>query len=131
MTARKSVKPQSSKVLTFQLREATHFQAINQALELTSEELASLEQNGFVVSDRLAFEQFKRAYAYIYWSDLPVLVTTDSILHAIHQTYDRLLMQLEATTLTPQLIEVLSATRDTLRAAASSMPDARLKALYD
>ena len=52
-----------------------YFDVINEALQFTPEELALLEKNGFLVSDRLAFEQFKRAYAYIYWKDLPVLIT--------------------------------------------------------
>jgi hypothetical protein len=48
------------------------------------------------VSERLAFKQFMQAYAGIYWKDLPVLVTTDSLLDAIHRTYDMMLWWVES-----------------------------------
>lgn len=48
------------------------------------------------MSERLAFKQFMQAYAGIYWKDLPVLVTTDSLLDAIHRTYDMMLWWVES-----------------------------------
>ena len=55
-------KPQISQ---FEVREAQYFKEMNEALNLTTEEIAMLERNGFVVLDRLRFKQFKRAYAWI------------------------------------------------------------------
>src|SRR5689334_22253041 len=95
----------------FKPQEATYFNLIDDTLKFNPEELTLLKRNGFVISDRLKFEQFKRAYAYIYWKDLPVLITTDSILHAIHQTYDKMFQQVESVILTTKLIELLSKTR--------------------
>jgi hypothetical protein len=95
--------------------QARFFDLLNDELQFTSEERNHLEHNGFFVTDRLKFEQFKRAYAYIYWKDWPVLITTDSILHALHQTYDELLKQIEISILTDKLIELLLETRAYLR----------------
>ena len=40
---------------------------------------------------------FGSLYYAVYTNDLPVLITTDSILHAMHRTYDDILMELEQT----------------------------------
>jgi hypothetical protein len=106
--------------------DAMYFDLINGQLQLTPQELDMLNRNGFVVSDRLAFERFKTAYAYIYWKDLPVLVTTDSILHAIHQTYDDLLKQLESTLLTSRLSDILQRSLEQLRAERGTVDDPKL-----
>lgn len=59
-------------------------------------ELDHLKRNGFVVSARWTDAlTFGRAYYGIYIRDLPVFVTTDSILHAWHRSYDSMLAQLE------------------------------------
>src|SRR5262245_45934992 len=66
-------------------QKAEFFDLINQAIPLHDEELDLLTHNGFVVSERNQWQRFSHAYAWIYWKDLPVLVTTDSILQAVHQ----------------------------------------------
>lgn len=110
--------------------KARYFDLVQKQLGLNANELALLERQGFVVSDRLAFEKFTTAYAYIYWKDLPVLVTTDSILHAIHQTYDDLLKNLETSMLAPWLDELLAQTRRQLEIDRGAAQDPRLLALY-
>ena len=110
--------------------DAKRFDLIDEALTLTPDELARLEQNGFVLSDRLAFEDFTTAYAYIYWKDLPVLVTTDSIHQAVHQLYDDLLMEVEMTILTSKLNAILTNSRQQLRAEAGAVDDPDLAQLY-
>jgi hypothetical protein len=49
-----------------------------------------------------------------------VLVTTDSILHAMHRTYDDLLMEMEQTFLTDALDEVLSKCHELVESEAPS-----------
>jgi hypothetical protein len=114
---------------TYQPQEAHYFDLVNKTLDFTPDELAMLQKNGFVVSDRLRFPQFKRGYAYIYWKDWPVLVTTDSILHAIHQTYDHIFQQLESDILQPKLVAFLSAIYQQLGEDDSYKDDPRLIAL--
>jgi hypothetical protein len=49
---------------------------------------------------------------------LPVLITTDSILHAMHRSYDDILMEMEQTILTSALDKVLSECHELLASSA-------------
>jgi hypothetical protein len=113
----------------FHPQKAQYFDQIDAELHLTADELALLKRGGFCITDRLTFDRFRRAYAWIYWKDLPVLVTTDAILHAIHQTYDELLKQVETTLLTQKLIDMLSGARDYVRQTIDAAPES-LKPIY-
>lgn len=64
---------------------------------LATAELGVLRTNGFVVSERLAAPSFGEAYYRLWWDDLPVFITTDSILQAWHRSYDNMLTELEET----------------------------------
>ncbi|MCE7987551.1 MAG: DUF3160 domain-containing protein [Caldilinea sp. CFX5] len=103
---------------------------VEQTLALNTSERDALARNGFVVSDRIRWQRFIEAYAWIYWKDLPVLVTTDSLLHAFHQSYDDLLQELELSILTPQLAALLTTTRATLATQQQANPDPALDPLY-
>lgn len=112
------------------LSEVKYLPLLEQILPLTAAERTLLTRNGFVVSDRISWQRFIEAYAWIYWKDLPVLVTTDSMLHALHQSYDDLLKDLELTILQPQLGDMLTATRTTLASQAAANTDSLLESLY-
>ncbi len=112
--------------ISYRPQEARYYDLINETLKLTPDELAKLQGHGFVVTDRLKFPQFKRGYAYIYWKDWPVLITTDSILHAIHQTYDHLFQQVELDILQPRLLEFLSAIYRQVDHKAHQIEDQRI-----
>lgn len=109
---------------------AEYFDLIDGKLALTADERTLLTRNGFVVSDRLQFADFRTAYAYIYWQDLPVLITTDSMLQAIHKTYDDLLERTEVTIVVPKLRELLVGIRSQLQATARGNQDKQLALLY-
>ena len=109
---------------------AKYFPLVDHTLQLTPAELDRLRANGFVVSDRLAFTDFSTAYAYIYQKDLPVLITTDSLLQAVHQTYDDLLVHLETRVLPDQLTHLLSGARQRLQTDAAANADPQLAGLY-
>ncbi len=113
----------------FRLQDAKYFDQVNQAFKLTPDELTLLRKNGFVISDRLLFEDFTHAYGWIYWKDLPVLITTDSMLQAVHETYSDLLMRIEEKAISPLVVDMLSRTRRQLRAISGK--DAALKTLQD
>ncbi len=110
---------------------ARYFEQVQQVLHFTPEELDLLAENGFLVTDRLAFEQFKRAYAYIYWKDLPVLITTDSILHAIHFHYNNLFTMAEEAIIRPLLLRVLYQARFELQQQASANQESRFVSIYE
>jgi len=102
------------------LANIRYFDTIQEALQLTPEELTRLHENRFVITDRLAFDRFKRAYAWIYWKDLPVLITTDSILHVIHYGYDRMVKWLEGGPIRSGLGTLLTETHEALHEFAAA-----------
>ncbi|MCE5251171.1 DUF3160 domain-containing protein [bacterium] len=75
---------------------------------LTHDEIELLEKNNFVVTERVN-SLFAPMFHTIYGYDLPVFVSTDAILQALHASYDRILMGLEADILEPNLEEFLEA----------------------
>jgi uncharacterized protein DUF3160 len=77
------------------------------ALALNEAELARLDQNGFVVSSRQSFPTFLRGYAAIYMEHLPVFVSADALLDALHRSYDAILSDIELQVLVPTLEELL------------------------
>ncbi len=77
------------------------------ALALDAGELALLEGNGFVVSSRQQFPTFLRGYAAIYMEHLPVFVSADALLDALHRSYDAILRDIESGILIAKLDELL------------------------
>lgn len=116
--------------LDIALDQVNYLPLVEQAMPLTNPERDALTRNGFVVSDRISWQRFIEAYAWIYWKDLPVLVTTDSLLHAFHQSYADLLKELEMSILTPQLTAMLTTTHATLASQQQANTDAALTPLY-
>lgn len=116
--------------VNFAPETAVYYDLINAAMPLNEDELALLAQNGFVVTDRLNWSRFVEAYAWIYKNDLPVIVTSDSILHAVHQSYSNILQQLETDVMQPELVKMLQATRDQIEVDARQVSDPSLANLY-
>jgi len=79
--------------------------------KLTSYEQSLIEKHGFMVSDRLRMKSFGDAFHSIYNYDLPVFVSTDAILHAVHMSYDANLKNLELQLLIPKLENLLRGLR--------------------
>ncbi|AYV81382.1 MAG: hypothetical protein Harvfovirus30_14 [Harvfovirus sp.] len=69
---------------------------------LTEEEIAKLTRNGFLIKDTTD-QTFAETYLTLYNNDMPVMITSDSVLHAFHGFYDNWLKQTEADTLTANL----------------------------
>jgi hypothetical protein len=90
------------------------------ALGLDADEKAKLATNGFVISERKRFPSFIYGYQTIYDADLPVYVSADSILYAVHRSYDRILAAEEEAVLAPALAVMLRQMRDLLATGALS-----------
>ncbi|MBL8715344.1 MAG: DUF3160 domain-containing protein [Myxococcales bacterium] len=98
------------------------------SLALSSESLEALGKNGFVVTDARRFPSFVYGYASLYAQDLPLYVSADSVLYAVHQSYDKILQTLEDRSLAPSLTSLLGRMRAALPGAAM---DAETKADAD
>jgi hypothetical protein len=95
------------------------------AVALTASELALLGKNGFVVSGSKRYPTFLHGYKTIYLADAPLYISADSILHAVHRSYDGILSDIESGTLSPGLDALLVSLRKQLGSgAASALPAA-------
>ena len=81
--------------------------SIDMKYHLTNGEKVLLGMNGFVVSERIAPGSFGQGFADIWNADLPVFISTDAILHAVHRSYDEILKQTEEEYLIPALTAML------------------------
>jgi hypothetical protein len=81
--------------------------SIKTKYSLTENELNLLEKNGFVITERQSYTCFGKALHDIYSKDLPVFVTTDAVLYALHKSYDDILLETETAMLAPQLTTML------------------------
>jgi hypothetical protein len=100
-------------------------------LALNESELAALEQNGFVISDRFRSPSFAYGYATIYLEDLPVYVSADSILFAVHRSYDKILAAVEVGILMPDLSALLDGMRARLAGDTGANLAANVRADVD
>jgi len=81
-------------------------------LNLTNDELGLLKQNMFFVTERLSHQNFGQAFHTIYNYDLPVFITTDAVLHALHMSYNHILKNLERQIMSGNLEEFLKSLYD-------------------
>ena len=84
------------------------------ALALSPSQLDTLADQGIVITQDRAFPSFAYGYKTIYSEDLPVYVSADSILEAVHRSFDTLLQDVEASVLLPELTQLLSQMRGRL-----------------
>ena len=89
-------------------------------LALDQAEQDALAARGFVISGRQQFKTFFEGYSAIYADDLPLFVSADSILHAVHRSYDTILKSIETAVLETALKTML----DTMHANLAAQSNA-------
>jgi hypothetical protein len=87
-------------------------------LKLAPGELEVFARSGFVLSRDKVYPGFPYGYKTIYAADLPVFVSADSILHAVHRSYDDILKMLELRILSGDLRAMLTEMRAGLQAGS-------------
>jgi len=93
-----------------------YLDSINYFYALTPDEKTLLTTNGFLVTSRLSQPTMLTALADIYHHDLPVFISTDAILQALHYSYDLILQDIEKSILEPDLRALLKSLRSQLPA---------------
>ena len=115
--------------LGYDALKSTYFDAVDKALALTPAEKKKLGDKGFMVSGRLQYDTMALALLDVYKKDLPILVTSDMILQALHESYDDILKTLESQVLVATIDDVLSGAAGGLKAvnlgAAPAAAEAR------
>ena len=95
--------------LTPSANNIVYLDSVIQKLKLTQEEQDLLLQNHFVVTERLNTSSFGSAYqSNVFNKDLPVFISTDLILHALHTSYDNILKGVEGALMMPNIQEYLT-----------------------
>ncbi|MBN2312921.1 MAG: DUF3160 domain-containing protein [Sedimentisphaerales bacterium] len=86
-----------------------HHELIDAQYSLTAYEKSLLEKNGFVVTERLRNGLFLDQLLDIWRKDLPLFISTDALLHAVHYYYSKwMLSDIESGALCSLLEELLS-----------------------
>ena len=101
--------------LGYDALKAAYFDDVDKALAFTPAEKSKLSEQGFMVSGRLHFDTMAQALLHVYQKDLPVLVTSDMILQALHESYDDILKTLETAVLVGTIDDVLAGTSAELK----------------
>lgn len=94
---------------------------------LNAAELDQFKTNGFVIVPRVASYSFIDLYYKLWKDDLPVFITTDSILHAWHRTYDAILEELEESYLFNSVETLLNAMAEQLPRASADLGTGSLR----
>ena len=90
------------------------------AYRLTGGEQALLSRHGFVVTERVHPTSFGDGLLDVYVKDLPVFVSTDAVLHALHMSYDDILMTTEQSVLVPLVADALARMHGEVRRLAAA-----------
>jgi hypothetical protein len=106
--------------LGFDPTAAAQFARVQKELQLTPDELARYRRSGVVGFDDGEHVSMAAAYLEIYAHDLPVLITSDSILHALHRSFDNMLAAVEWETLVPLLKALLNTAHAALPVVAGT-----------
>ena len=113
--------------LTFDPGTAKYAAMVQEKLALLPEEKATLRASGVVNVDHAQRYSMGAAYFAIFTRDLPVLITTDSILHALHRSYDEVLKDLEVNMFTATIGDVLTRTHNALHLEAGNVTKPKLR----
>lgn len=76
---------------------------VSDKLHLTNGEVELLNKNSFVVTERKFYPTYIHALYDVYKNDIPLYVSSDMILHAVHSSFDKILIDYEKEILTYEL----------------------------
>ena len=94
--------------MPFRVQDASYWNEMSKLLNVNPNQMKTLQENGFVVLGNVHANCFGNAYKMIYQHHLPVFITTDSILHALHCSFDEILKEVEVSYISPELEEQIN-----------------------
>lgn len=111
----------------------THYaDRIDMEYKLTAYEKSLISNHGFMVSERLNYYTFMQAFWDVYNKDLPVYISSDAILQALHYSFDNILIEYETSLLLKKLSSALEKMKTQLGTmSATGSPTVYKSALYD
>lgn len=81
-----------------------------------------LAKNGFVAVGDAQTYTFASTYLDLYFNDLPVFISADSMLHALHKSFDSMLLDFERQVLIPEVERMLAAMHKQLGSELAALP---------
>ena len=121
--------PKADSKLGYDPLKAEWMDLIDGKLKLNAAEKAKLAKNGFVVSERWTRPTMAEALLDVFKKDLPILVTTDMVLQALHASYDDILKGLEREVLFASVDKALSKLHAALTKVDSADPKQHERAM--
>ncbi len=112
--------------LPLNVSEATNYEDFAKSLQIEAA-LPLLQQNGFAVTDFGPWDKVAGFYEGIKHYEVPIFVTTDSLLHLYHIQFDKTLKDIEQNQFYPQLIELT----DLMQQAAKDQYDTQAAQLHE
>ncbi len=85
--------------LPLQTSNISNFQNFTNKISLSKDAVSHLEKNGFVVikyPDNSITDHIAQPYKDMRYRDLPIFITSDSLLHAYHVLFEEILLETEA-----------------------------------
>lgn len=92
---------------------------------LSAAEVAKIKSQGFVIHTGLSVPSFHWGYTALFKQHQPMYFTADALLHAVHQSYDHILRDLEEQALSERLGTLIDGLRRALAASKEGSPEAR------
>jgi hypothetical protein len=117
--------------LSYKPGDAAFLPEISQYAGLTPEHDKLLASNGFVAVGDAPTHTFASTYLDLYFNDLPVFVSADSLLYALHQSFDSMLIDFEYQVLVAEVGRMLELMHGQLAAGQKSLPEALAPAARD
>ncbi len=84
-------------------------------LALTTYEGKLISELSFMVTERLSYQSYNAAFLDVYKKDLPLYISSDAILHALHRSYDNMLKHIETKVLIDSMRSALSGMHQSLK----------------
>ncbi len=100
-------------------------------LGVSAAEQQALSRDGFVISARQVFPTFFYGYKSIYADHLPLFVSVDSVIHAVHRSYDSALADIEYALLSVNLQSLLAGMQADLAAGTGNDLPSEVRADVD
>ena len=125
--------PRTLDAVSYDALSATYLDQIADYAGMTAAHNELLAKSGFVAVSTDATWTFATTYLDLYFNDLPVLVTTDSVLFALHKSFDSILLAFEQQVLIDEIDRMLTGMHSELAAKVKGgqVPEALDQAARD
>ncbi|PKL84763.1 MAG: hypothetical protein CVV22_11290 [Ignavibacteriae bacterium HGW-Ignavibacteriae-1] len=105
---------------------------IDSVYTLTDYEKALIAKHGFMVTERLNYPTFIHGFWDVFIKDMPIYISADAMLHALHYTYSSILPNIEEGNISPRLETGINTVKEYMKGIdTSDLPDNYYKALLD